>query len=172
MRTWLQAAILLLWTLLLAALFANVEIQIEGGSGWASNLPTWRIEHHWLLDLFFGGRAMTGYHAWALPCILAFFHLPMAFTCIWSWRLEARAAACVMFFWILEDALWFICNPAYGWAGLSPERATWHKHWLLGLPVDYWLFTAIGGVLYWWSFGRKRCASSSASSSPSAPPTP
>jgi hypothetical protein len=51
------------WVVLLAYFFANVEIQIEGSAGWAANLPTWRIEHHWLLDLFWGGRPMTGYHA-------------------------------------------------------------------------------------------------------------
>ncbi|KAB2642333.1 MAG: hypothetical protein DVB26_02890, partial [Verrucomicrobia bacterium] len=54
----------------LSYLFAMVEIQIEGSGGWASNLPTWRIEKHWLLDMFFGGRPLTGYHAWVLPFIL------------------------------------------------------------------------------------------------------
>ena len=47
--------------LALALLLANVEVQIEGGAGWAANLPTWRIEDGWLLDLFWGGRPMTGY---------------------------------------------------------------------------------------------------------------
>lgn len=150
--TWITALVLFAWTAFLATLFANVEIQIEGPNGWAINLPTWRIEHHWLLDVFFGGRAMTGYHAWALPTILAFFHLPMAFTCVWSWRLEARAAACFIFFWIWEDALWFICNPAFGWEKLTPAHATWHKHWLLGLPLDYWIFTVVGTALFVWSF--------------------
>jgi hypothetical protein len=43
---------MLFWALLMAFFFANVEIQIEGAAGWAANLPTWRIEHHWLLDIF------------------------------------------------------------------------------------------------------------------------
>ncbi len=67
------------WTLLLAYFFANVEIQIEGAAGWAADLPTWRIERHWLLDLFWGGRAMTGYHAWVFPCVALFFHFPLVF---------------------------------------------------------------------------------------------
>ena len=71
---YLHGFLLAAMTAFLAFAFANVEIQIEGPNGWATNLPTWRIEHHWLLDVFFGGRAMTGYHAWALPTILAFFH--------------------------------------------------------------------------------------------------
>jgi len=52
------------WVALMAFFFAKVEIQIEGAAGWASALPTWRIESHWLLDIFWGGRPMTGYHAW------------------------------------------------------------------------------------------------------------
>ena len=67
----------LIWVLLLAYFLANVEIQIEGASGWAMNLPTWRIAPNWWLDLLWGGREMTGYHAWMFPCIALFsiFHL-------------------------------------------------------------------------------------------------
>ncbi len=156
MNRHLHALLLLAAIGLLAWMFANLEVQIEGSAGWAANLPTWRIEHHWLLDLLFGGRAMTGYHAWALPCILGFFHLPLCFLGRWSWRLEARAMAGFILFWIAEDALWFICNPAFGWSRLTPEHATWHKHWLFGLPLDYLLFGVIGCVLHLWSFGNPR----------------
>ena len=52
-----------LFTLLLAFFFAKVEVHIEGPGGWAANLPTWRIEQHVLLDLFWGGRAMTGWRS-------------------------------------------------------------------------------------------------------------
>ena len=55
---------LLVFVLVVAAFFAQVEIQIEGSAGWAASLPTWRVEKHWLLEIFWGGRAMTGYHAW------------------------------------------------------------------------------------------------------------
>ena len=84
---------LVAWVLLLGFFFANVEIQIEGSAGWAANLPTWRIEKHWLLDLFWGGRAMTGYHAWVFPFVALFFHLPVFFNGQWSWRNEARIIA-------------------------------------------------------------------------------
>ena len=49
---WLHAVLLIGMTSVLAYAFANVEIQIEGSAGWAINLPTWRIEKHWLLDIF------------------------------------------------------------------------------------------------------------------------
>jgi hypothetical protein len=59
----LHLMLLLFWVFLPAFFFANVEIQIEGAHGWAASLPTWRIEKHQLLDIFCGGRPMTGYHA-------------------------------------------------------------------------------------------------------------
>jgi hypothetical protein len=57
---WRRTVMYMAWVLVMAFFFANAEIQIEGGAGWATSLPTWRIEHHWLLDIFWGGRAMTG----------------------------------------------------------------------------------------------------------------
>ena len=146
---WLPLAGLLAFTGLLAFLFAKVEIQIEGSDGWAANLPTWRIEKHWLLDVFFGGRPLTGYHAWCLPFVLLLFHLPCAMLWTWSWPLEARAMASFMIFWIVEDMLWFLLNPAWGWKRFTPAEVRWHKHWILGFPTDYWTFAAVSGILLW-----------------------
>jgi hypothetical protein len=144
----------IVWTLLLAYFFANVEIQIEGANGWASSLPTWRIEHHWLLDVFWGGRPMTGYHAWVFPCIALFFHFPMLFTGQWSWRAEARAIGCSMLFWLAEDFLWFALNPAYGIAHLAPQWVPWHKRWWGPVPQDYWTFSVLIVVLLWLSWRK------------------
>lgn len=136
----------------LAWMFANAEIQIEGDAGWAANLPTWRIEHHWLLDVFWGGRAMTGYHMWVFSFVAVFFHFPLFFMAQWSLQLEARVIACVMLFWVLEDFLWFVINPAFGWKRFTPADVPWHKHWGFGAPVDYWIFGATGTLLYWYSY--------------------
>jgi hypothetical protein len=65
----------------------------------------------------------------------------------------ASALAAPMIFWIVEDALWFALNPAFGLKALRPGKAFWHPHWLWGLPVDYWIFGAVGLALLWWSFG-------------------
>jgi hypothetical protein len=158
-----HAPLLLLGVGILAFFFANVEIQIEGAHGWAAALPvTFRIEHHWLLDVFWGGRPMTGYHAWVFPFVILFFHLPMLMSARWSWRFEARAVACSMLFWIVEDALWFALNPAFGWAGLRPclpgqaPCAWWHVHWFMRLPTDYWTFSVAAGLLLGWSFRKAR----------------
>ena len=80
------------WVGIMALFLAQVEIQIEGGAGWATSLPTWRIEQHWLLDIFWGGRAMTGYHAWMFPFIAMVFHLPLFFMQRWSrrWHTEEQ----------------------------------------------------------------------------------
>lgn len=141
----------LAWVVLLAYFFANVEIQIEGGAGWAANLPTWRIEQHWMLDLFWGGRAMTGYHAWLFPFIALSFHFPLLFMAHWSLRAELRVLACIMLFWIVEDFLWFVLNPAYGLSRFHPEAIAWHRHWFWIAPVDYWLYGTVMLVMLWLS---------------------
>jgi hypothetical protein len=152
---WVGPAILVAWVTLLAVIFALTEIQIEGGAGWAANLPTWRIEQHWLLDLFWGGRAMTGYHAGIFSFMALVFHLPAVMT-PWSWRLEARILGALLIFWPLEDLLWFVLNPAFGWARFTPESVPWHKHWLMGAPVDYGVALALAVLALTLSYRGER----------------
>jgi len=153
---WLRPWLLIGWIALLSFFFAQVEIQIEGPAGWAGNLPTWRVEKHWLLDLFWSGRSMTGYHAWVFPFIALVFHVPVFVGGRWSWRLEARIVGMIMLFWVIEDVLWFALNPAFGWNKFSAAHIPWHKHWWSGLPVDYWISTTIGTVLLVWSYRAKK----------------
>ena len=49
-------AVLLVWILALAWCFAHAEIQIEGGAGWAANLPTWRVERRSFWSQLFPAR--------------------------------------------------------------------------------------------------------------------
>lgn len=155
-KQFLAILMTLAWVALLGLFFAQTEIQIEGSAGWAANLPTWRIEKHWLLDIFWGGRAMTGYHAWVFPFIAMFFHFPFFFMQRWSWRLQARAVASIMLFWIVEDFLWFVMNPAFGLGRFNPVDASWHKHWFLFAPTDYWMFTGISILLFWFSYSTRQ----------------
>ena len=134
----------LAWVLVMAVFFAEVEIQIEGAAGWAAQLPTWRIESHWLLDIFWGGRPMTGYHAWVFSFMALAFFAPLAFNARWRAREMALALAGLMLFWIVEDFAWFLLNPAFGWARFDPAHVPWHKHWWLGASTDYWV--AVIGV--------------------------
>lgn len=155
-RSGVRTAVYLAWVLVMSFFFANAEIQIEGGAGWATSLPTWRIEHHWLLDLFWGGRAMTGYHAWVFTFMALAFFAPLAFQGRWTWRDAGLALAGLIVFWVAEDFLWFLINPAWGWVRFDPALATWHKHWLFGAPVDYWGGLAVAALILWFRHRRSR----------------
>jgi hypothetical protein len=76
------------------------------------------------------------------------FHLPAVFFARWSWRIEARIVACIMAFWLIEDFLWFVLNPAYGLARFDPLHVPWHKHWIAFAPTDYWTMSAAACVLF------------------------
>lgn len=162
---WVRAGAWLLGVLALAFVFAQVEIQIEGSHGWAASLPvTFRYIDGWFIEHIWGGRPITGYHVWALVFLLLVCHWPMLAQWTWSPRQQVRALAAFVLFWVAEDLLWFLCNPAFGWAGLrpgapgEPGTAWWHRHWFLGLPVDYWVFSAVGLIAAWWSFREPPCA--------------
>ncbi len=148
----IHAPLLLLAVITVAFFFAHVEIEIEGSVGWAGSLPTWRVESHWLLEIFWGGRPLTGYHAWVFSFMALAFHLPLAVVGRWSVRLQARILGCLALFWISEDLLWFIMNPAFGWSQLDPAHVPWHRSWFAGLPTDYWTFSLVGGGLFALSF--------------------
>ena len=147
----MPAIVLILSLAVLALVFAKVEIHIEGSHGWAQKLPTWRIESHPLLDLFWGGRAMTGYHAWMFLFILLVFHFPLVVTGRLALQVESRILASIMIFWIFEDFLWFVMNPAFGLRRFSKHHIKWHKRWFAGLPNEYWLFGLLSILLMAWS---------------------
>ncbi len=139
---------LLLFVTLLAFAWAMMEIEIEGPDGWAKNLPTWRIAKHPLLDFVYGGAEITGYHVWAFGGIFLFFHLPFIWTRQWSWRGEAHVFGAFCLFWVIEDYLWFVMNPAFGHKGLHPDKAWWHKRWIAGWPVNYYISGVLGLGLF------------------------
>lgn len=130
-----------------AFLWAMMEIQIEGKSGWAADLPTWRIEKHLILDIFYGGRPLTGYHVWAFLFVFFVFHSPILWGYPWSWTMEFKIIGAYDLFWVVEDFLWFVMNPHYGWRKFSPQEVWWHKRWFCGLPLDYWMLGALGVFL-------------------------
>lgn len=131
-------------------LFALVEIHIEGGHGWAEKLPTWRVENRWT-RLLYGKRPLTGYHLYVQLFILVLAHaswfLGIATP---SWRGEARIIAFVILFWVVEDFLWFVLNPAYGLRKFRKEHIHWHAPtWWWIMPRDYWIFVPVAlGLLY------------------------
>ncbi|MGH7445965.1 MAG: hypothetical protein ACREK1_11050 [Longimicrobiales bacterium] len=136
-----------------ATSFALLEIQIEGGAGWAAGLPTWRRENRWT-HMLLGGRPLTGYHLYCHLFVLVMLHLPfgLGFADL-SVRGEARIAAFGVLFWILEDLLWFVFNPHYGLRGFTRQRVAWHTTaWWWIMPREYWIFLPVSLALYWWSY--------------------
>lgn len=137
------------WLLLLPAawLFALVEIHVEGDDGWAAKLPTWRIQNRWT-RLVLGSKPLTGYHLYVQLFVLVMSHAPL-FLGTPSWRLEARAFAFFILFWIVEDFLWFVLHPAYGLGRFRKEHIWWHAPtWWWIMPRDYWVLLPMGLALY------------------------
>src|SRR3712207_3106001 len=101
-----------------AALFAAVELEIEGPHGWAARLPTWyRVTPRyarWFARLM-GGKPLTGYHALMLPLALTSLHAGFAFGQPWSPAAEAQVVAAFLWWSVVWDFLWFLWNPAFGW---------------------------------------------------------
>ncbi len=138
-----------LFTVVCASLLALLEIQIEGRDGWAAKLPTWRIDTR-LTRMFMSGKPLTGYHVCLFAFVAVISHAPIGVALAeWSWRLEARIAAFVIFLWIMEDFLWFVFNPDYGIRRFRKEHIWWHAPaWWWIAPKDYWVFAPIGIALY------------------------
>ena len=107
-----------------------------------------------LRDWFWGGRPLTGYHAWVFSFMALAFHLPCVLLGRWSWAIEGRELGALAVFWIAEDWLWFVLNDAFGIARFAPEFVPWHKHWLLGVPTDYLFMGTLGLALVAYSFWR------------------
>jgi hypothetical protein len=140
-------------TLLAAAfLFAKVEVHIEGGAGWAANLPTWRVQNR-LTDLFYGGRPLTGYHLYVQLFVLVFSHVPFAVGLPFSLRAELLVVSFMILFWIVEDFLWFVVNPHFGIRKFRADAVWWHKRaWWLVAPREYFVMGGLALALY--GYGR------------------
>jgi hypothetical protein len=124
-----------------ALLFALVEIEIEGKDGWAVNLPTWfrrKPLYARVYAFFLSGKPLTGYHAVMFFIPFVSFHIGLAFGQPWSWGGEARVLASYLVWNVTWDFLWFLLNPAFGWARFRKGEIWWHDGaWLGRLPIVY-----------------------------------
>ncbi len=138
----------LLFILIASFFFAKVEITIEGSAGWAENLPTWKVsKEHWISRLFFGRRPATGYHVWINAFILFILHVVYLFQSL-SLAIELQLLALFILFWVFEDFLWFLLNPAYGLKNFRKEKIWWHRdNWWLIAPKEYFIWIPIGIML-------------------------
>lgn len=138
--------------LAISVVFALLEIHIEGRDGWAANLPTWRVDNRFT-RLVMGGRELTGYHLYVHLFVLLMAHLPYGLGIAPpSWHAEGRIVAFLILFWVMEDFLWFVFNPAFGVRRFRREHVPWHAPaWWWIMPRDYWVFTPLALLLYLWS---------------------
>ena len=133
----------------LSSLLAAMEIQVEGTQGWAASLPTWRMDNRFSKALL-SGKPLTGYHFYLFSFVFVFVHLPF-FSGLAPWTLghELRVMAFNFLFWVAEDFLWFIFNPAFGLSKFKREHIWWHAPtWWIIAPRDYWVLTPMGIGLY------------------------
>jgi hypothetical protein len=131
---------------LLSLLFAFVEIELEGKYGWAERQPTWYRASGFVRSLLAGRKPLTGYHLFMNLFLIAVFHLPFFAGMAWSPAAELLLLAFAMIFFLVEDFLWFVFNPAYGVRNFRKEKVWWHATsvWVLGLfPLDY-----VSGIVF------------------------
>lgn len=135
--------IFLIYTVIVAIIWALWEIQIEGDYGWAARLPTWRKMNKVIAKLL-GGRPLTGYHFWMWIFLFSIIHLPCFFT-RWNWRKELLVFGFLITLTTLEDFFWFVLNPKFGLKKFRSDNVDiwWYHIWWLGVPSAYWLALAV-----------------------------
>lgn len=133
-----------LFALVLAACTALMEIQIEGGNGWAGCLPSWRFAPAWMRN-FLNGKDLTGYHLYLNLHMLALFHFPIFFV-PWSPFLELTILSTYFACLIVEDFLWFVLNPHFGWTSFGKGKVSWYTQWMGGFPIDYYFWLLLSAI--------------------------
>jgi len=134
---------------MIAFILAGLECEIEGPDGWASGMPTCRIENRGMLLVLrpvFAGRPVTLYHCFMFSLVVLIAHVGYAQGVPFNWTNEFRFLSTLFLLCPTWDYLWFVLNPAYGPDNFRREKVGWHAHrpWLFGLfPIDY----AVAGVL-------------------------
>ena len=129
----------------IALVLAFLEIQIEGDSGWAEKLPTWKWDSPAIRKLL--GKPVTGYHVCFNLMLLLFLHLPQVYSGF-SIEEEARAISFYFFLAVFWDFLWFVWNPYYGVKRFRKGEVWWYPSWFLGLPTAYYAGIIVSGLAY------------------------
>ncbi len=140
---------LLLWFWALG--LAGIEIEIEGGYGWAERMPTWYRKRAWpyrVFGVFMGGRPLTGYHVFVFTIPLLLLHLPFVSGVEWSLEGELLAVAAYFVLASVWDYLWFVLNPAYTVPRFKQGNVWWFEvPWIWRFPLDYYVSVAVSIVL-------------------------
>ena len=133
-----------LFVIVLSVFTSLMEIQIEGGNGWAGCLPSWRFAPSWMRALL-NGKEITGYHVYFNMHTYLLFHMPLLFVGF-SWMAELTILSLLFAYNLIEDALWFILNPHYGWQGLMKGNVMWYTKWWGPFPVEYYFSAGMSAL--------------------------
>ena len=133
--------VLSLFVLTISIITALFEIEVEGPHGWATYLPTWRLDTA-LFKRLLNGKSLTGYHLFFYGLLFLMFHFPLLFSG-WSSALEFSILSCYFQFTMLWDLLWFILNPYFGWKRYMKGNIWWFRSWFWLFPVDYYISLAL-----------------------------
>jgi hypothetical protein len=142
-----RTLVLFLWALGLA----GIEIEIEGGYGWAERLPTWfrkRGSVGRVYGLAMGRRPLTGYHVYAFAIPLLVLHLPFVAGVEWTLAGELRTVATYFALAVVWDYLWFVLNPAYTVRRFERGNVWWFEvPWIWRFPLDYYVGVGLSVAL-------------------------
>lgn len=142
----------IIFLFLFCAVLAALESQIEGGAGWAANLPTWKPSISSWYSRFYrkimSGKDMTAYHLFIFGLVLIFMHYPYFTGKSWSWPSELITLSLFFLVTVFWDFLWFVINPRYDFRHFWAQKVWWHKKWFLHLPVDYWFGFGMSFLFY------------------------
>jgi hypothetical protein len=142
-----RTVLLFLWAFGLA----GIEIEIEGGVGWAERLPTWYLKRGLtgrIYGIVMGQRPLTGYHVYAFTIPMLVLHLPYVMGVDWSVAAELRTIATYFVLAVIWDYLWFVLNPAYTVRRFRRGNVWWFEvPWIWRFPLDYYLGVGFSIVL-------------------------
>jgi hypothetical protein len=143
------ARIVLLW--LWAFGLGCIEIEIEGGHGWAERLPTWYLKRGRIGRIYgiaMGQRPLTGYHVFAFTIPLVIVHLPFGFGLEWNLGAELSQLAVFFALAVIWDYIWFVMNPAYTVSRFRRENVWWFQvPWIWRFPLDYYVGIVVSVAL-------------------------
>lgn len=121
---------------------AGIEIEVEGGYGWAERLPTWFLRRGIVgraYGVVMGHRPLTGYHVFAFAIPVIVLHFPFVMGAEWTLAGELRALATFFVIAVVWDYLWFVLNPAYTVRRFRRGAVWWFEvPWIWRFPLDYY----------------------------------
>lgn len=117
-----------IFIVIFAILYSILEIEIEGKSGWAENLPT----------QYSGIGRLTYYHVImniTIILVITYSTLLIKDTNLWI------VLFYIIIWFLVEDFSWFVLNPYYTLDKYSRENIWWHsdQEWILKNPMHNWI---------------------------------